>query len=107
MVNPWVEHVKKYAKDNNISYMCAITEAKESYQKVDKKAEKEKKENEMLNVIVKRFKKQYEEVKDDDTKFKFLKSNFNKKNENIKQYVKSKAPKLYDELIFKKKEPKE
>ena len=107
MVNPWVEHVKKYAKDNNISYMCAITEAKATYIKVDKKAEKEKKENEMLNVIVKRFKKQYEEVKDDDTKFKFLKSNFNKKNENIKQYVKSKAPKLYDELIFKKKEPKE
>jgi small-conductance mechanosensitive channel len=104
MTNPWIEHVRKYAKDNNITYMCAITEAKESYQKVDKKAEKEKKENEMLNVIVKRFKKQYNEVKDDDTKFKFLKSNFNKKNENIKQYVKAKAPNLYEQLIFKNKE---
>ena len=35
--NPWVEHVRKYAKDNNISYACAITEAKASYVKVDKK----------------------------------------------------------------------
>jgi hypothetical protein len=31
MVNQWVEHVRKYAKDNNISYMCAIEKAKASY----------------------------------------------------------------------------
>ncbi len=33
MSNPWVEHVKKYAKDNNITYMCAITEASKTYKK--------------------------------------------------------------------------
>ena len=33
MTNPWIEHVKKYAKDNNISYGCAITEAKKTYVK--------------------------------------------------------------------------
>lgn len=32
-VNPWVEHVKKYAKENNLSYMCAVEKARESYQK--------------------------------------------------------------------------
>jgi hypothetical protein len=32
-VNPWVEHVKKYAKDNNLSYMCAVEQAKASYNK--------------------------------------------------------------------------
>lgn len=32
-VNPWVEHVKKYAKENNLSYMCAVEQAKASYQK--------------------------------------------------------------------------
>jgi hypothetical protein len=33
MANPWVEHVKKYAKDNNISYGCAMSmsEVKASY----------------------------------------------------------------------------
>jgi len=34
--NPWVEHVKKYAKENNMTYACAIPEAKKKYTKVDK-----------------------------------------------------------------------
>lgn len=104
MVNPWVEHVRKYAKDNDISYMCAITKAKETYQKVDKKELDKQKTEEAYKGFLKRFKKQYLEVKDDETKFKFLKSNFNKKNEGLKEFIKSKAPKLYDELIFKKKD---
>lgn len=33
MVNSWVEHVRKYAKDNSLSYMCAATdpECRSSY----------------------------------------------------------------------------
>jgi hypothetical protein len=31
--NRWIEHVRKYAKDNNISYGCAVSEAKSSYVK--------------------------------------------------------------------------
>ena len=27
----WVTHVRKYAKDNNISYMCAISDASKTY----------------------------------------------------------------------------
>jgi hypothetical protein len=38
--NPWINHVRKYAKDNNMPYACAITEAGASY----KKKEKPKKE---------------------------------------------------------------
>ena len=36
MVNKWVEHVKKYAKDNNMTYGCALSDPKmkESYIKV-------------------------------------------------------------------------
>ena len=37
MSNPWVEHVRKYAKDNNITYMCAITEASKTYKKTQPK----------------------------------------------------------------------
>ena len=35
MTNPWVEHVKKYAKDNNLSYGCALStpECKNTYKK--------------------------------------------------------------------------
>ncbi len=36
--NPWIEHVKKYAKDNNIAYGCAISMAKDTYVKKDKPA---------------------------------------------------------------------
>lgn len=33
MTNSWIEHVKKYAKDNNISYACALSmpEVKKTY----------------------------------------------------------------------------
>ena len=35
MTNPWIEHIKKYAKDNNISYGCALStpECKNTYRK--------------------------------------------------------------------------
>jgi len=33
MPNAWIEHVRKYARDNGISYSCSITEAKASYVK--------------------------------------------------------------------------
>ena len=39
MVNPWVQHVKKWSKQNNVSYGCAISlpECKESYKKQPQK----------------------------------------------------------------------
>ena len=43
MSNPWVEHVKKYAKDNNITYMCAITEASKTYKKTKSNPENDNK----------------------------------------------------------------
>jgi len=35
MSNPWIEHVKKYASQHNLSYACALStpECKESYQR--------------------------------------------------------------------------
>jgi hypothetical protein len=32
-LSPWIEHVKKYANDNNISYKEATSKAKSSYEK--------------------------------------------------------------------------
>jgi len=31
--NPWITHVKQFAKDNNISYSCAVSMAKSTYVK--------------------------------------------------------------------------
>ena len=33
MSNRWVDHVRKFAKDNIMTYMCAITEASKTYKK--------------------------------------------------------------------------
>jgi len=38
MINPLVEHVRKYAKEKNMTYMCAITEASKTYNKEQPKA---------------------------------------------------------------------
>ena len=42
MTNPWVEHIKKYAKANNISYGCALStpECKNTYSKALSKSNK-------------------------------------------------------------------
>ena len=34
MRNAWVEFVRQYAKDNNLSYGCAISEASPAYRKM-------------------------------------------------------------------------
>jgi len=34
MVNQWVQFVKEYARENNISYGCAISEAGQAYRKM-------------------------------------------------------------------------
>ena len=36
MPNSWVEFVKKYAKEHNISYACAIVPASKVYEKKPK-----------------------------------------------------------------------
>ena len=38
MPNPWVDFVRAYAKDNNISYGCAISEAGVAYRKMKQEA---------------------------------------------------------------------
>lgn len=31
MPNAWIEHVRAYAREHNISYSCAVSEARASY----------------------------------------------------------------------------
>ena len=42
MGNPWVEFVRQYSKDNNISYGCAISEAGPAYRAMKAKNAKPK-----------------------------------------------------------------
>ena len=59
MVNPWVEHVKKYAKYKKISYGCAISKASKTYTKknavqIDKKTRDRTKNYITINTQVKK-----------------------------------------------------
>jgi hypothetical protein len=49
MANAWVEHIRKYAKDNNMTYACALTDpnCKGSYKKAPKPLT-QKKERELM-----------------------------------------------------------
>ena len=102
MVNPWVEHVRKYAKDNNITYMCAITEAKASYVKSDPKARKAAKESELFKSNVsnqyKKFKKLVADNKD-ESDLKSIKARFSKLNDRMKEAIKTRDENLYNKLV--------
>lgn len=57
-MSSWIEHVKQYSKDNNVSYKQALTQAKSTYKKVNggsltkpKKQYKHKILNKKSNVI--------------------------------------------------------
>jgi hypothetical protein len=96
--NPWIEHVRKVAKDEGISYMCAISKASETY---DKKGREKKlieyltqKEQEDYKSYQKKLKTIDEEKNPDDwnrysTAFLALQAKMNKlqeRNEKGKQY---------------------
>ena len=36
-MNPWIQHCKAYAKEHNITYACAISEASKTYVKKTRK----------------------------------------------------------------------
>ena len=47
MPNAWVEHIKQFAKGNNVSYGCALwmPECKDSYKKIKEPKKEAKKES--------------------------------------------------------------
>ena len=49
MPNAWVEFVRQYAKDNSISYGCAISEASPAYRKM--KQEKKNHKKQVMTVV--------------------------------------------------------
>jgi hypothetical protein len=65
MPNKWIEHVKQFAADNKVSYMCAIADprTKETYTKTEKpKSEKPKTETPKTEKPIKQVKLTYEDI---------------------------------------------
>ena len=102
MVNPWILHIKEYAKKNNVSYACALSkpDIKEGYQTSSKKSKKEKDDekaqfyiNQNINILKNRVKNMEENDKP------ILRMKFNSYNSQVKEGFKSKYPKYYDKLF--------
>jgi hypothetical protein len=51
MVNQWVQFVRQYAKDNNISYGCAISEAGPAYRNMKRGGDTRRERVEMENMM--------------------------------------------------------
>ena len=50
MPNEWVNFLKKYAQENNISYACAISEASPAYRKM----KEEKNQKKQITIKIKK-----------------------------------------------------
>jgi len=103
MVNPWILWVKKYSKENNVSYACAITEAKDTYvKKVKKTKEQEDEENlKFWGGKLKILKADYKKRGDDEDQINLLKMRFKNYGQGLKDYVKTNDSYFYDKLTSK------
>ena len=99
--NPWILHVKKYAKDNNISYGCAISEAKKSYVRPEgSKPRKSKPKKQVEEKLKEKLKEKLEEIKE-EKKIKPDYTDFivdNWLDPNIGEIIKEYDPELYEAL---------
>ena len=99
--NSWIDHVKAYAKEHNITYHCAISHAKSSYVKKtneDKANEKLLEAQKAMKGHMKRLKTQYEEVKHDDYRLGLLKMKFNSMNQALKDYIQKHDSELFNKI---------
>ena len=102
MTNKWIEHVKQYAKDNSLSYACALTnkDMAQSYVKIDKKTKKQKmeeKDEEMMNFVARSLKNRIKNMNDGEKAS--MKMKFNSTNKRVKEIFQSKYSKYYNKLF--------
>ena len=102
MTNKWIEHVKKYAKDNYLSYACALTnkDMAQSYVKIEKKTKKQKmeeKDEQMHIFIAKSLKNRIKNMNDDEKPS--IQMKFNSTNKKVKEIFQSEYPKYYKKLF--------
>ena len=93
--NPWIQHVKDYSKENNISYACAIPQAKTTYKKINKKEKEEQFRREQIilwNNAINRFMKRYD---DDNDSLSLIQVNFNNRPKSFQEHLKKVSQEFY------------
>ena len=102
--NKWINHVKKYANENNLTYACALSNpnVKTNYEKVIKKGRKQqvKEKLEIMKVQnIEFLKNKIKNMSDDD--IPIIRIKFNSYNKEIRDGVKVKYPNYYEKLFSK------
>ena len=102
-----VEHVKKYAKENNMTYACAIPEAKKTYTKVDKDAMKKQ----QMEIMKKKWRNDINKnftsvLRGNPDSLPSLRLKLKTRNKGYREYMKQVAPNMYEKLTEKIGKPK-
>ena len=102
--NKWIDHVKNYADENNLSYACALSQpnVKTNYEKVIKKTRKQQ-VKEKLEIMkyqnIEFLKNKIKNMSDDD--IPIIRMKFNSYNKEIRDGLKEKYPIYYEKLMSK------
>ena len=102
--NKWIDHVKKYAHENNLSYACALSQpnVKTNYEKVIKKTRRQQ-VKEKLEIMkyqnIEFLKNKIKNMSDDD--IPIIRMKFNSYNKEIRDGLKEKYPIYYEKLMSK------
>jgi len=102
--NKWIDHVKNYAHENNLSYACALSQpnVKTNYEKVIKKTRRQQ-VKEKLEIMkyqnIEFLKNKIKNMSDDD--IPIIRMKFNSYNKEIRDGLKEKYPIYYEKLMSK------
>ena len=102
MTNKWIEHVKSFAKKNNLSYSCALSHPnlKDGYEKVIKKTKKQINEEKVKIMIAQNIELLKNTIKDMDPDDKpRIRMKVNGYNKQVQDGLREKYPKYWNKLM--------
>lgn len=102
MTNKWIEHVKSFAKKNNLSYSCALSHPnlKDGYVKVIKKSKKEINDEKVKIMIDQNIELLKNTIKDMDPDDKpRIRMKVNGYNKQVQDGLREKYPKYWNKLM--------
>ena len=102
MPNKWIQHVRMYSKEHNVTYACALSQPdiKDGYEKVIKKSKKQINEEKIKLFIsqnIEMLKNKIKYMNDDDKPI--IKMKVKSYNQAVQNGLKEKYPELWDKLF--------
>ena len=102
MPNKWIQHIKKYSKEHNVTYACALSQPniKDGYEKVIKKSKKQINEEKIKLFVsqnIEMLKNKIKYMNDDDKPI--IRMKVKSYNQAVRDGLKEKYHELWDKLF--------